>query len=68
MTSDEEVFEDELAAAGHQKKVNRCMEIAEILKHPQTYPQGRSGSENCVITDFLMGNWDTLTRLFKEKG
>jgi len=60
MTSDEEVFIAEQETADHQSKVNRCVQIDEILNH-----QNRSKHENEVIIDFFMGNWDTLTKLFK---
>jgi hypothetical protein len=65
MTSDEEVFVDERLAADHQKKLNRCIQIDEIVNHPHTLPNNRTTQENAVIVDFLMGNWNTLTRLFK---
>ena len=65
MTSDEEVFIAEQEAADHQSKVNRCVQIDEILNHPKTLPKNRSKHENEVIVDFLMGNWATLTKLFK---
>jgi hypothetical protein len=65
-TSDGEIFDSQDEALDHQKKVNRCTTIEEILRHPQTLPKNRTDHDDAVITDFLMGNWDTLTSLFKS--
>lgn len=68
MTSDEEVFTSEEEAELHQKRLDRCERIDEILRDKNTMPKNRTKHEDEVLVDFLMGNWSTLYQFFKEEG